>query len=461
MSPPGFAAIILAAGEGTRLNSARPKVLHEIAGQPMIRHVIAALRPLEPAETVVVIGRDMDAVARAVAPRRPRSNTRRAAPATRCASARPLLADRSRATARSTISRAVRRHAAVRTETIAACSKRGAVRPKPPSRSPACGRPIPEPMAALVLDRDGGLRASSRRGREPGGAGDRAVQWRHHGDRRAARLRPGGPNRQRQRQARILPDRHRRDRESAQGLVVPRRSNCRPRRCSGSTPAPSWPPAEALMQDRLRRRAMEDGATLVAPETVFLCADTRLGRDVVIEPNVVFGPGVSGRGQRADPLVLAYRGRRDRAGRDRRPVRPAAPRRGARSRRACRQFRRGQGHPARRRRQGQPPVAISATAISAPAPISAPARSPAITTALTNGARRSASGAFIGSNTALVAPVSVGDGAYVATGSVITSDVPADALTIARARQVDKPGRAAELRDRLRAERERASKENG
>ncbi|HXZ11981.1 MAG TPA: bifunctional UDP-N-acetylglucosamine diphosphorylase/glucosamine-1-phosphate N-acetyltransferase GlmU [Candidatus Sulfotelmatobacter sp.] len=58
--------------------------------------------------------------------------------------------------------------------------------------------------------------------------------------------------------------------------------------------------------------------------------------------------------------------------------------------------------------------------------------------------------AFIGSNTALVAPISVGDGAYVATGSVVTSDVPADALTIARARQVDKPGRAGELRARLR-----------
>ena len=50
----------------------------------------------------------------------------------------------------------------------------------------------------------------------------------------------------------------------------------------------------------------------------------------------------------------------------------------------------------------------------------------------------------------LVAPVSVGEGAYVATGSVITSDVPAGSLTIARARQVDKPGRAAELRARFR-----------
>jgi bifunctional UDP-N-acetylglucosamine pyrophosphorylase/glucosamine-1-phosphate N-acetyltransferase len=58
--------------------------------------------------------------------------------------------------------------------------------------------------------------------------------------------------------------------------------------------------------------------------------------------------------------------------------------------------------------------------------------------------------AFIGSNTALVAPVSVGRGAIVAAGSVVTGDVPDDALTVARGRQVDKPGRAAELRARLR-----------
>jgi len=59
-------------------------------------------------------------------------------------------------------------------------------------------------------------------------------------------------------------------------------------------------------------------------------------------------------------------------------------------------------------------------------------------------------GVFIGSNTALVAPVTVGAGAIVAAGSVVTSDVLADALSIARGRQVDKPGRAAELRSRLR-----------
>src|SRR3954453_23605869 len=93
MNPPGFAAIVLAAGEGSRLKSARPKVLHEIAGQTMIRHVIAALRPLEPAETVVVIGRDMDAVARAVAPLAPTIQFPPRGPGDEVRMARPALAD--------------------------------------------------------------------------------------------------------------------------------------------------------------------------------------------------------------------------------------------------------------------------------------------------------------------------------------------------------------------------------
>src|SRR5713101_6040871 len=94
MSRSRFAAIILAAGEGPRLKSARPKVLHEIAGQPMIRHVIDALRPLEPAATIVVIGRDMDAVGRAVAPVQTlvQSPPRGTGDALRAA--RPALADR-------------------------------------------------------------------------------------------------------------------------------------------------------------------------------------------------------------------------------------------------------------------------------------------------------------------------------------------------------------------------------
>jgi len=68
MSQSCFAAIILAAGSGTRMKSAIPKVMHPIAGQPMIAHLVRALEPLRPAATVVVIGPRMDDVARTVAP---------------------------------------------------------------------------------------------------------------------------------------------------------------------------------------------------------------------------------------------------------------------------------------------------------------------------------------------------------------------------------------------------------
>ena len=68
MSRSAFAAIVLAAGSGTRMKSAIPKVMHPVAGRPMIAHLLDALQPLTPAATVVVIGPRMEAVAGLVAP---------------------------------------------------------------------------------------------------------------------------------------------------------------------------------------------------------------------------------------------------------------------------------------------------------------------------------------------------------------------------------------------------------
>jgi bifunctional UDP-N-acetylglucosamine pyrophosphorylase / glucosamine-1-phosphate N-acetyltransferase len=68
MRQPRFAALVLAAGNGTRMQSAIPKVMHPVAGRPMIAHLLAALTPLEPTASIVVIGPQMDAVARLVAP---------------------------------------------------------------------------------------------------------------------------------------------------------------------------------------------------------------------------------------------------------------------------------------------------------------------------------------------------------------------------------------------------------
>jgi bifunctional UDP-N-acetylglucosamine pyrophosphorylase/glucosamine-1-phosphate N-acetyltransferase len=207
--------------------------------------------------------------------------------------------------------------------------------------------------------------------------------------------------------------------------------------------------AEALMQDRLRRRAMEGGATLVAPETVFLAADTVLGRDVVIEPNVVFGTGVRLSDNVRIRSFSHLEGAEIAAGAIVGPfarLRPGAV--------LEQDVHVGNFVEVKATRLG---AGVKASHLSylGDSDIGAGTNIGAGTiTCNYDGFNKwrttIGANAFIGSNTALVAPVTVGDGAYVATGSVVTSDVPADALTIARARQVDKPGRAGEMRARLR-----------
>ena len=147
---------------------------------------------------------------------------------------------------------------------------------------------------------------------------------------------------------------------------------------------------EAALQQRLRKAAMEAGVTLVAPETVFLAADTKFGRDVGGRALRGVRAGRHGRGQCGDPLVLASRSRACRQGRAGRPVCAAAAGREARRRRAHRQFRRDQGGGDRGRRQGQSSRLYRRRHGSAPARISAPAPSSATTTASPSTAPRSA-----------------------------------------------------------------------
>jgi bifunctional UDP-N-acetylglucosamine pyrophosphorylase/glucosamine-1-phosphate N-acetyltransferase len=189
--------------------------------------------------------------------------------------------------------------------------------------------------------------------------------------------------------------------------------------------------------------------TLVAPETVFLSADTELGRDVVVEPNVTFGPGVTvGEGARIcsfSYLEGAVVGAGARVGPFAR-LRPGAV--------LEEEVHVGNFVEVKAARLGAGAKAnhlsyIGDSDIGARTNIGA-----GTITCNYDGVNKFRTiigeDAFIGSNTALVAPVTVGNGAIVAAGSVVTHDVPADALTIARGQQVDKPGRAAEIRARLR-----------
>jgi bifunctional UDP-N-acetylglucosamine pyrophosphorylase/glucosamine-1-phosphate N-acetyltransferase len=203
--------------------------------------------------------------------------------------------------------------------------------------------------------------------------------------------------------------------------------------------------AEAVLQTRLRTAAMDAGVTMVAPETVFLSVDTKFGKDVTIEPNVVFGPGVTvddgavirsfshlegahvGKGARVGPYARLRPGAD--LGEDVHignfvEVKAAKIEAGAKANHLS---------------------YIGDARVGAGANIGAGT----ITCNYDGVAKHHTdigAGAFIGSNSALVAPVKIGDGAYVGSGSVVTKDVPADALAIARAEQTVKEGWAKRLR---------------
>ena len=454
MSPPGFAAVILAAGEGTRLKSLRPKVLHEVAGQPMIRHVIAALQPLDPAATVVVIGREMEAVAREVAPLPTAVQFPPRGTGDAVRTARPVLAD---GIGIADIVVLYGDTPLISSETIAALI---AARRRAPEAAVAVAgfRPAdPGAYGRLVLDRNGDLaRIVEAKDAGPGelaiglcNGGIMAIDARHAFDLIGE---IGNDNAKREFYLTdIVAIANRR------GLLC-RVIEAPEEDVLGVNTRAELAAAESLMQDRLRRRAMQEGATLIAPETVFLCADTRLGRDVVVEPHVVFGPGVT----IADDVRIRsfshIEGARIAAGAIVGPfarLRPGAV--------LEQDVHVGNFVEVKATRLG---IGAKANHLSylGDSDIGAGTNIGAGTiTCNYDGFNkwRTIIGehAFIGSNTALVAPVSVGDGAYVATGSVVTSNIPADALTIARARQVDKPGGGAALRDRLKSERQWAERE--
>ena len=203
--------------------------------------------------------------------------------------------------------------------------------------------------------------------------------------------------------------------------------------------------AEGQIQQRLRQAALDAGVTLVAPETVFLAADTKLGRNVTIEPYVVFGPGVTiedgatirsfshiyGAHVGKDAIVGPYARLRPGAKLGEKvhignfvEVKEATLEAGAKANHLTYigDARVGEG------------ANIGAGTITC--------NYDGFAKHLTDIGK----GVFVGSNTALVAPVKVGDGAYIGSGSVITKDVPADALALERSQQTVKEGWAKRLR---------------
>lgn len=208
--------------------------------------------------------------------------------------------------------------------------------------------------------------------------------------------------------------------------------------------------AEALFQTRARAAALTAGVTLTAPETVFFARDTRLGRDCEIEPNVVFGPGV----EIADHVRIRAFSHLEgcRAG----PGAVIGPYARLRPGTTIGAGARVGNFVEVKASDLGPGAKVGHLTYLGDATIGADANIGAGTvTCNYDGVSKHrteiGAGAFVGSGTMLVAPVRLGAGALTAAGSAITADVPPDALAVARARQTNKSGLAARLRQRLRA----------
>ena len=214
---------------------------------------------------------------------------------------------------------------------------------------------------------------------------------------------------------------------------------------------------EQEWQQRRRARAMVEGATLVAPETVWFAYDTQVGRDVTIEPHVVFGPGVAVADRVAIHAFSHIEGAEILSGADIGPYARLRP--GARIEQGAKV---GNFVEIKKAVIG-PGAKANHLSYIGDATVGAGANIGAGTiTCNYDGFLKYrtviGNGAFVGSNSALVAPVTIGDGAIVGAGSVVTRDVEGDALGITRAEQQVKPGWARKFREAMKAKKEAAKK---
>jgi len=433
--------IVLAAGEGTRMRSNLPKVLHSVAHQSLLAHVLGAAPQGTGTALAVVIGPDHQAVADEA--KRIRPDALIFVQAERLGTAHAVLAARE-AIARGAddILIAFGDTPLISAETFARL------------RAPLAGGAA---IAAL------GFRA-----KDPSGygrfivAGDRLVAIREHADasaeerkidlcnagvmaidgRRALAIldKIGNAN---SKGEYYLTDAVGVTNDNGWESVVIETSEDEVR---GINTKAQLAEAEGVMQARLRKAAMDAGVTLIAPETVFLAADTVFGKDVTIEPFVVIGPGVS----IADGTVIhsfshiveTTLGKKVSIGPYAR-LRPGT----------------SLGDGARignfvetKAATLEAGVKVNHLSYIGDATVGANSNIGAGTiTCNYDGFKKHKTiigrGAFVGTNSSLVAPVKIGNGAYIGSGSVITKDVPDDAMALERNQQTIREGGAARYRE--------------
>jgi bifunctional UDP-N-acetylglucosamine pyrophosphorylase / glucosamine-1-phosphate N-acetyltransferase len=434
--------IVLAAGEGVRMRSARPKVLHELAGRSMLAHVLSTVLEGAICDIAVVVGPNGDSVAKEALKVAPEAKI--AVQRDRRGTADAVLA------ARDQIGRGYDDILIVYADIpLIEASTLTAMRTELASGADvvALGFEAADPAGYGRLIEGNG----------------RLIAIREHKDanaeERASRLCNAGPiaftgsaglslldavkpnNAQKEFYLTDIVEIANARGLSAKALVA------KEKEVMGVNDRAQLAAAEAALQDRLRRRAMAAGATLTAPETVFLSFDARIGRDVLIEPHVVIGPGCSIEDGAVIRAFSHLEGSRVAGGAIVGPYARLRPGADIAAKARIGNFVEIKQSTIEEGAKVNHLTYIGDARVGANANIGAGT----ITCNYDGFAKHRTdigAGAFIGSNSALVAPVTIGDGAYIGSGSVITRSVDVDALAVARGRQEDKAGWGKAFRDR-------------
>jgi bifunctional UDP-N-acetylglucosamine pyrophosphorylase/glucosamine-1-phosphate N-acetyltransferase len=422
---PNATAIILAAGLGTRMKSALPKAAHPIAGRPMLRHLLASAEAVF-GHIAVVIGPDMDMLAALAAPHAVCVQHERLGTAHAALQAAAQFGDGDVAVLfadNPLITPATLRHLLDRRREAGAGLALMAMRPADPARY---GRLVTENGAvtrivewadATEAERDITLCNAGALC----GPADKLLPW-------LVAIRPH--NAQGEYYLTDLVALAVRDGARIEAVEAPE-SELR-----GINSRAELAEAEAVVQHRLRQAAMAGGATLTAPDTVFLTADTVLGPDTTVGPHVVFGPGVTVEGPAEIRAFSHLEGCHVGAGATIGPYARLRPGtvlgRGAHVGNfvELKATHLGDGAKANHLTYlGDATIGPGTNIGAGTITCNYDGTSKHHTTI---GAH-----AFIGSDSVLVAPVTLGDGAFIAAGSTITHNVAAHALAFGRARQHD------------------------
>lgn len=437
-----IAVVVLAAGAGTRMKSALPKVLHPLAGWPMLRHVLENMGRLKPSRVVGVIAPGAKAVAQAFAPhpsvvqKRPvgTGDAAKAALGALKGHRGPVLVVFGDAPLVTTASMQ---------RLVAACRKEEA----------AVGvlgfiARDPSPYGRLIVHR--GQLEKIVESKDADEA-EKAIDFCNSGvmclDGRLIGALLGAIGNDNAKREFYLTDAVGIARAAGHKAIA---VDGEEGEFQGINTRAELAAAERALQERLRAAAMAAGVTMTDPTTVWLAADTKLAADVTIGPNVRFGLGVTVASNVEIKAFCDIEGARIGRGAIVGPfarIRPGSE--------VAEDVHIGNFVELKATKMGKGAKA-NHLAYLGDSDIGAASNIGAGTIAVNYdgyGKWRTVVGAeaFVGSNSSLVAPVRIGKGANVTAGSVITEDVPAGAVAFGRARQVTKKGRAAPLRAKLKA----------